>query len=355
MSIEFVDCTSDCVHALQTFFRRVYRVDYPLATSAGLFEWQFGRPSERAGYCCKLALVGGEITGCLGYVPVEVSVAGRLVRGAWTANWVVDSAQRRLGIGPLLMRELTRQVDVTLVTGLSHDSRALLPRMGWTDLGDLVRYVKVIDPDVVPMLTVDGAVEWPTQHGVRAGTVDRHSSVRRVHRFSDTALTVWDDLWGTRGAGTRRSADFLNWRYADHPVFDYRLFEVHRNRTLLGLAVYRVEAVRDVPVRVGRLVEFLADPVVSGALIDAVIEDAVAQGVGTLDFFCSRRDISPLLERGFLPGHHPAAAQIPILFQPVDRRRCGIPFMAYLHNLAVHERALEWYVTKGDGDQDRPN
>ena len=355
MSIEFLDCTSDHVRPLQTFFSRAYRADYPLVSNTSLFEWQFGRPRDGARYCCKLALVDGEITGCLGYVPVDVSVGGRLVRGAWTANWIVDRGHRRLGIGPLLMRELTAQMDVTLVVGLSSDSRAVLPRMGWTDLGDLARYVTVLDPQGAAMLTADAALQWPARPVRNSGTADRQTSIRLVHRFRDTATTTWDDTWGAQGAGTRRSADFLNWRYAEHPVFDYRMFEAYRKGTLLGLAVYRVETVRDVPARVGRLVEFVAAPAVSGALVDAIVDDAVAQGVSALDFFCSRRDINPLLERGFLPGHHPLAAQIPILFQPVDRGRCGIPFMAYLNNLSAYERSLAWYVTKGDGDQDRPN
>ncbi len=355
MGIEFADCASNGVDALRGFFRQVYRADYPLGSSPTLFEWQFGRRRDDSGYCCKLVLVDGDIAGCLGYVPVEVSLRGRVVRGAWTANWIVNPEYRRLGLGPLLMRELTRQVDVTLVVGLSDDSRAILPRMGWTDFGDLARYVKVLDRQAINLLTPGGSIDWSEQDAPLAEPIDRQTDVRSVERFDDGAMRLWDHKWGTRGAGTRRSAEFLNWRYVEHPAFSYRLFEARRDRELLGLAVYRVEPVRDVPLRIGRLVEFLAEPHVSDALIGALLRDATSQGVSAVDFFCSQRDINALLQWGFLPGDHPVAAQIPILFQPIDRRRCGIPFMAYLNNLAVDARSLQWYVTKGDGDQDRPN
>lgn len=136
MAIEFVQCDPDRVEALQAFFRTVYRPDYLLASSSALFDWQFGRRGAvNRAYCCKLALLDNEIVGCLGYVPVEVSLAGVVRRGAWTANWVVDVSRRRLGIGPLLMRDLTREFDVTLVVGLSRESSEILPRMGWTDFG----------------------------------------------------------------------------------------------------------------------------------------------------------------------------------------------------------------------------
>jgi hypothetical protein len=45
---------------------------------------------------------------------------------------------------------------------------------------------------------------------------------------------------------------------------------------------------------------------------------------------------------------------MPVLFQPIDRARTGIPFMADVTKLPPIELD-EWYVTKGDADQDRPN
>jgi hypothetical protein len=43
------------------------------------------------------------------------------------------------------------------------------------------------------------------------------------------------------------------------------------------------------------------------------------------------------------------------LFQPVNRSRRGIRFMAHLRKLPHAAESTEWYVTRGDGDQDRPN
>ena len=81
-----------------------------------------------------------------------------------------------------------------------------------------------------------------------------------------------------------------------------------------------------------------------------------SQGVAVLDFFCASRRLAGTMSRwGFLPGEHEAVEQFPILFQPVDRRRSGITFLAYLRNFPDAANNFDWYVTKGDGDQDRPN
>ena len=99
MAVSFVDCHDELLPSLQTFLARVYRPDYILRINEQLFRWQFGETpdSNTSLYHNKVALLEGEIAGLLGYVPVEVSLGERVVRGAWTANWVIDPKWQRLG------------------------------------------------------------------------------------------------------------------------------------------------------------------------------------------------------------------------------------------------------------------
>src|SRR2546423_14773576 len=96
-------------------------------------------------------------------------------------------------------------------------------------------------------------------------------------------------MGGGGAAAPRRSAEFLNWRYVAHPVFTYRLLEARLDRELRGLAVYRVEQVRDMPVKVGRIVEIVAEKDMEGPVLGALLADARSQGVAALDFFCASR------------------------------------------------------------------
>ena len=212
-------------------------------------------------------------------------------------------------------------------------------------------------------LTENGRLEWPASASLQGETRGASLTVTQVPRFDDDATQLWDSTWGAKGSragGTRRSAAFLNWRYAIHPVFKYRLFEVRKNGRLCGLAVYHVEQVRDLPVRVGRLVELILDvnhpSDADACLLKAVLDDARAQGVAVMDFFCASQRLSGVMARhGFLPGESEPASRIPMLFQPVDRRRSGIRFMTNLGSIPEAAEVQDWYVTKSDGDQDRPN
>jgi hypothetical protein len=225
--------------------------------------------------------------------------------------------------------------------------------MGFTDYGELARYTKVLNPEAAAALTEDRRPPKVSEAASATPPRGSHVSIARVERFSEDVTALWDSVNGVSGAGTRRSAAFLNWRYADHPVFDYTLLEARGDGHLIGAGVYRVETVQGTTLRIMRLVEFLARPLAGGALIDALLEDARMHSVVFVDFFCSRTNISALTERGFVCGGEHTI--LPILFQPIDHRRKGIPFMAHVGKFTDAPRVHQWYVTKGDGDQDRPN
>lgn len=346
MAVQFLNGRTDDAPRLRTFFSAMYHPAYVLSRSEPFLTWQFASvPSnDRSGLDVKLALVDGAIAGCVGFIPVELTVGGARVRAAWAANWMVDDQYRRLGLGPLLMRELGREFDVTLALGGNRDAHALLPRMGWTDFGDLRRYVGVLDVQQAALLgEVDGLATAPV--GADGGAV-------RVDAIADDATALWDAV-SVDLIGTRRTADYLRWRYVNHPLFDYRLFELRRGDALAGVGIYRLERARDLPVSIGRIVELIGSPDDIAALVRAMARDAAADGAAIMDFFCSRRSIGVGLEdAGFSADH---ANRFPMLFQPIDRTRSGVLFMADLRKCAAAATVTEWYVTTADGDQDRPN
>jgi hypothetical protein len=118
--------------------------------------------------------------------------------------------------------------------------------------------------------------------------------------------------------------------------------------------VYRLEHVKGLPLSVGRIVELFSTDGLEGLLLNGIAEDA-APRAAMLDFFSPHRSHrAAMVAQGFLPGNDPRCAGLPVVFQPIDRARTGIPFMAELKKLAPIATE-EWYVTKGDADQDRPN
>jgi hypothetical protein len=355
MGLTLVECEPALVPRVQDFFKRVYRPSYRLAWDDELFRWQFGATSAAGSLHIKLALLHDEIQGCLGYIPVECSIGGRAVAGAWTANWIVDPQHRGRALGPLLLRELTSEFDTVLAVGLTQAASDVYQRLGWSDLGPLQRYVAVLDVRAAASLTATGTLLWPGPSSHAPDTTRR--GVRHDGPLTDEVDELWDRAHGRAGAGTRRNASFLNWRYTDHPRFEYRAFLCRSSAgDLQALAIYRVETVRDSTVRVGRIVEVVATPEWVVPVLAGLVDDAAADGVALLDFLCSSRALAaPLAAIGFLPGDSASAGALPLVFQPVDWSRTSPRFMVFDRKLSQAITPDAWYVTSGDGDQDRPN
>jgi hypothetical protein len=120
--------------------------------------------------------------------------------------------------------------------------------------------------------------------------------------------------------------------------------------------VYRVELAQGTDLRVGRLVECIAaNGGAAMALLNAVAADAREQRAAIVDFFCSSTRLGgPLTALGW-HGESGLPHDVPMLFQPVTPNRRMIPFLGHIRKAPAHRDIDDWYVTKGDGDQDRPN
>jgi hypothetical protein len=365
VGVRIADCAEEDVPALQAFLAGAYGSHYPLCDPA-LLRWQFQRTpgGDEHRWHIKLALKADAIVGCLGYVPLDMTLDRKIERGAWLVNWMVDPGSRHLLLGPLLMREAMRQFTITLTIGPNQEAREILSRMGWWSYGELRRFVAVLDRAGGNALSIAGELSWPEAsiEATHCAPSAPSAGVTRVERYGPEATDLWERLQARPGldvAGTRRSAEFLNWRYADHPSFRYRLFAQHEHGLLTGLAIYRIEVPRDVPIRIGRLVEWVeafdATGTSCSTVLAAVLDDARSEGVSMMDFFCGDRQRAAQITRHGFVGDPSVTSAVPLVFQPIDRRRTGIWLMAYVRSGAALLASLDWHVTKGDGDQDRPN
>jgi hypothetical protein len=189
-----------------------------------------------------------------------------------------------------------------------------------------------------------------------------------VVRWTPECAGPWDRYWQEQLAGTlvgtRRDAAYLRWRYVEHPRFRYelRLARRHTDESLLGIAVFRVEQVRNRSERVLRVLEFLALPEAEGTLAETIVQAGREQGVAFADFYCS----SPRAARGLeglgfrLTLAEAGEPAFPSRLQPLEGDHSGITALVRVQpgqrsNLTRLIDDGRLYITKSDTDQDRPN
>jgi hypothetical protein len=309
----------------------------------GRWEWQFLRVPTNDDDAPPLWILvrGGEILGQVGAIPVHLSLAGHVQPAAWASDLMINPEYWNRGGFPLLMREFARGYPIGLVLGMNMKAYGLFRRSkGWRDLGvipRLERYCSVRGLASLRTLVALGRQSGTVLRGLVAGGQRSNVRVDAVAHFDDRASALWDRTIGDR-IGVRRSAAWLNWKYAGQPLLTHERLQIESEGTLVGCAVLRVEDVGGE--RHGYLVECFGE---TAALVDvarAAVERLRARRVDRIT--CDVLD--PATER--------ALRRLGFVY-----RRSGMKFMLHTREAAlgavVNERR-RWYITRGDADQDRP-
>jgi hypothetical protein len=349
---------------MDAFLEENYREQYVLRQRP-LFSWQFQHPqyAEHATVLC--ARRQGRLVGILGYIPKAFfwGELGKSIGGAWMANWMV-SRDARQGVGWILMRRLQELYPILLGQGANTANEEITTKMGFEFFPRIPRYGVVFDPEATATALLLGATaeqvaklrafEVSSFEGRPRATV---KSVLGPDDMRDFAPD-WSLYQGMR-FGTVRDAAYLKWRYFDHPVFDYRcLMSGTPDRP--AICVFRIEETSgDAHVLVGRIVELFAPQDEAGrramgAVLYAALDKMRSQGCLFCDFFCGSREIGKMAET--LGLHLFPEGQLPSRLSPVERgaRPQNLEVWSR-HDLSCPEDVGDIYVTKADGDQDRPN
>lgn len=338
--------------SIDRFFSLTYAPGYVMSQRR-LFDWQFGYcPGEKKTVIC--AWQSGELIGMLGYIPVSLywGQPDIVVDGAWMANWMV-APSARTGVGAVLMRRLQEKFAVLLGQGANALNQPIAKRMGFRVFDSLPRTIAVFDAELMRNFTFDVNTlpgTWGANTAGLAATIFTSSF--------DSFSPDWSCYTDMR-FGTQRSQKYMQWRYEQHPVFQYRTIRIG-SCDRPAVCVYRIEKVLGHPeLCVGRIVEFFHPSDLEGrvngiAVISSALSEMRVHGCVFSDFFCGSKNYN---ETVILAG------MTSITDQQIVSRFCPIDKNHFHQNIELWNRPnmnspsdlSECYFTKSDGDQDRPN
>ncbi len=360
------------VAQLQSFIDQCWRRGHVLARDAELLEWQHRRPSHPDQLSILVASRGEVFEGILGLIEVPWNHFGQQQRGAWIALWVARQEVRGQSIGlKLLARAMAEPYDFLGTLGVNAHALKIYEMMKFNVVLGVPRWVRGVNADALARL-LDGTGDFYLAHQraamlATAGPWPALSSQTNL-RFVDwhQGARAWDQLWRGELAAQRisvdRSSDYLEWRYAAHPRLRYAMRVALDNRTgrAAALVVSRVIDVGGAAARVLRLLEVLGAPEAEDAIAGEIARQAVAADVAMADYYCtSQRSAAALRRLGFV-AEQSFDKHWPSLFAPLDCRRSQLTAAfksrgVSREEFAEHIHRDELYVTRADGDQDRPN
>jgi hypothetical protein len=335
------------IPALQAFIDAHWRKGHILARDAKLLRWQHPRDDDTLSIL--VAQNGGEIQGMLGLVLVDFNLRGQKTPGIWAALWV---ARPGTNVGlPLLERALQLPAAFVGVLGVNETAMQIYRALRFTTVDDVPRMVRMIDAHAIERLGC-GPIEQPFITAKENG----------ISVCQDMA--GWDEAWQTvfapRAIGTWRDAAYLERRYLQHPTFLYHvLHAVDAARRVAGCLVYRLIPVAGHDVSVVRILELMGEPGAMHALARYADNVGRIHGAAFVEFYGTHAEaLSACEAAGYV--REATEPRLPSLFSPLDHRRQRLT-LAMLQtstspvDFASLLSAPQLMVTRGDGDQDRPN
>lgn len=335
----------------EDFIVSSYRDPNYVMLSPAFLRWQFlDNPANDTGdYTLWLVAHRDEIVAQLGFVPfLGVTPSGEHLQGAYPINLMVRPEYRSVGLGAVLLGRLLKQYPCVVNPGVNQAAAVLGEGLGMSNLGFLSRYIAVIDARAARALAIDGRLPQGVAEAAPAEVAAaRAIASTKVPEEAGAGLAFPQPAYGAE-----RNRAFLRWRYESHPAFTY---EFLFSRDYQSVLVFHEERERGTGALILRVVDVLARPEHQLALFCEVVFAGKARGAAIVDFFCSLdRYDAALKAAGFFNEAEHSDSRIAALFQPLDFRKTGIRVLASCPGWSNGSLG-DWYITKADSDQDRPN
>jgi len=325
------------------------------------FTWQFDDAAKLCNTDDNGALIGVDNDRIVSLAygnKVSVFLAGQTTTGLWQQAWFSEPSYS--GAGLFVMREQMQRNPFVGASGQNYSAASInerLRRMNWFQLR---RLFIVLDVDECANLAYTMSEHAKRFVGLTtAVSPSKRCDVRRVTRFDDAYDACWLEFREPLLLASDRTSAYMNWRYLEHPRFTYQCLEI---RAPSGNAYYvwREESVSGNLGVVARICEVIGKP-------EAIIEGfghlfriLKEQGVAFADFFCSHGVTNAaLMASGMREVITTEELDLPRLFQPItqDERKTLNFYYSFDEETQPHNFYNDYrtYITKGDGNQDRPN
>lgn len=322
------------------------------------YQWQFIHPPASKGlnHCCvALDMTTEKLVGVMGVTPKPFYLNEQIVQGVELTTWLIHPEYQGKGIGASILEFLQVRYDVIIGMGISDMALPLYYRYGFRYLKAIPRYIKVFNWDSIKKyskvapLAIKMDRYWAKKNNLESYVLlpPEKNHVDFLHCQNQRYFNYFS-----------RDVAHIRWRYADHPVFNYKAFVVaasslEQDGTLL---CFREETA--VPnIRILHVVECIGrGPSVSSAIC-FIEQYAIDHHFDAVDFYGTSSYIAKFfLARGWFSTMDDESLAIPHLFHPIELRNPSTTSLIYWakHNMVELCDLSKLHITKQDVDFDRP-
>lgn len=336
--------------------------DKYILTDREFIEWQYKTPFSKIKCVNVLVIhIKEKIMGFLGVIPLSFNYFGKDIYGVCLANWQTDETLHSKGFGYEMLNTALEGAQIAYVTAYKPILEKLFEKTGWEIHSDkhkqmlVRRFVRIFNAwKVKKMINKNDVMFSETKDMFKK----KELKFLKINLFDKEIDVFWEEVRDKYKIAVNRNSKYLNWRYTNHPIFEYEFFVTKKDDSTKAFVVVRIE--KSDEYNIGRIVDFGAMDEAEEFTLASISKWFIEQNIDLADFsFTGDFHKEALKNVGFRETNKEPYASIPYLFSPIDhkRRSTNFAFKVIDENLKNLGTAKydNFYITRGDCDQDRPN
>lgn len=340
------------------------RDNYPntpdVATIRAMWSWQFRNEISRDS-CVAVAEMNSRIVGHYAVMWLDMTYAGRSIKGAISTATVTDKSVRGRGVFLALARKAYENIAAdgcSLVYGFpnSQSVHGFVTKLNWLEPGQFPVHVKLLKTRAFIARKIGSGVASSTLARIADAALGVWSAItaparrkglltfEEVDAIPDEAAALWASNFGSSRIALLRDKRYLDWRYLRKPGFEYKFVVAKSAGRPVAYAVYCVDR------KLGLRMMYVMELVVENN--DAVVTQALCQHLNDL----ARGHAVDAISQLVLPGDPGRGIfgrcgyiRVPRKLFPQD-----IYFGAMANGVGIDRGFLgqdaNWYISWGDLD-----
>ena len=315
------------------------------------YRWQFMEPPRNAGHdkCC-VVVEDGDILGVMGLNERPFLLDSARKEGAELTTWVVKEGARGRGVGKAIMAYLQDRYEVLLGMGITDAALPLYRASGFGYMLQIPRFVRVFDAEAIaPYAQIDHLAEALIEKFRDPERSKYKAEPKPARDLASIAARMEGDF-----DHFLRDGDYLRWRYEDHPVFSYEIYEVQGGGSGAGV-VFRRDEVENM--RIVHVMDCFGDDDDMPAALTFIDDYCREKDAHVVDFYCTSGRVNRHFRaRGWFSIGDDECFSFIHLFHPPELRDPPTTSLVYWasEDISSLMDSNRLYVTKEDLDLDRP-
>ena len=330
---------------LQKFIKDHWKKDHVLVTGRKLIDWQH-LDKENKSYNFAIAKCNqtNQIHGILGFIPTSHFDKSIKEVDIWLAVWKVKDGIKVTGLGMVLLQFLKDTYKPRSISGYGFN-KPIIPILKFCGhkIRELNHYYIVNDlkKNFGLIKTFDGRY-----HSSEFILDDDKKFIKydKTH-FLNLGKKIPDFLPDT-GIPTKTFTYYIN-RYFEHPIYKYHIYGIVKRDEILAFVVFRIVSHRSNSAL--RMVDYFGYTYGINGTIKEFQKLLYNYDAEYVDFYNLGFTIQSLTNSGFIKRDSSNNVIIPNYFEPFERTNITLR-LGY-----KCDKNYNYFVCKGDGDQDRPS